>query len=66
MWWNNVESKPYGGYPQHWDAKLLNMLEEANPAKQVWNAATKKLARQALRRVRRHDDLRSGAREAAP
>lgn len=26
MWWNNVETKPYGGYPQHWDAKLLNML----------------------------------------
>ena len=31
MWWNNVETKPYGGYPQHWDAKLLGMLEEANP-----------------------------------
>jgi nitrate reductase beta subunit len=39
MWWNNVESKPYGGYPQHWDAKLLAMLEEANPGKQVWNVA---------------------------
>ncbi len=23
MWWNNVETKPYGGYPQHWDTKLL-------------------------------------------
>ena len=23
MWWNNVETKPYGGYPQHWDVKLL-------------------------------------------
>ena len=41
MWWNNVESKPYGGYPQHWDAKLLAMLEEANPGGQVWNAAEK-------------------------
>ncbi len=39
MWWNNVETKPYGGYPQHWDAKLLNMLEEVNPGGQVWNAA---------------------------
>jgi nitrate reductase / nitrite oxidoreductase, beta subunit len=39
MWWNNVETKPYGGYPQHWDAKLLNLLEEANPGGQVWNAA---------------------------
>jgi nitrate reductase beta subunit len=26
MWWNNVETKPYGGYPQHWDVKLLRML----------------------------------------
>jgi nitrate reductase beta subunit len=39
MWWNNVESKPYGGYPQHWDAKLLAMLEEANPSGQVWDAS---------------------------
>jgi nitrate reductase beta subunit len=38
MWWNNVESKPYGGYPQHWDAKLLSMLEAKNPGKQVWDA----------------------------
>ncbi len=38
MWWNNVESKPFGGYPQHWDAKLLAMLEEVNPSGQVWNA----------------------------
>ncbi len=26
MWWNNVETKPYGGYPQHWDVKTLRML----------------------------------------
>ena len=38
MWWNNVESKPFGGYPQNWDAKLLAMLEAANPGKQVWDA----------------------------
>jgi nitrate reductase beta subunit len=37
MWWNNVESKPYGGYPQHWDSKLLNMLEQANLGQQVWD-----------------------------
>jgi nitrate reductase beta subunit len=30
MWWNNVETKPYGGYPQHWDTKLLQLLEEAH------------------------------------
>ena len=33
MWWNNVESKPFGGYPQNWDSKLLNMLEEVNPGR---------------------------------
>lgn len=26
MWWNNVETKPYGGYPQFWDVKLSKML----------------------------------------
>ena len=30
MWWNNVESKPYGGYPQFWDVKILKMLDEAH------------------------------------
>lgn len=45
MWWNNVESKPYGGYPQHWDARLLGMLEESNPGKQVWSVGEKEPAR---------------------
>ncbi len=26
MWWNNVETKPYGGYPQNWDVKTLSLL----------------------------------------
>jgi nitrate reductase beta subunit len=38
MWWNNVETKPYGGYPRHWDVKTLELLEEANPGGQVWDA----------------------------
>jgi len=38
MWWNNVESKPFGGYPQNWDSKLLAMLEAANPGGQSWDA----------------------------
>ncbi len=38
MWWNNVESKPYGGYPQNWDIKTLQLLEETNPGKQAWDA----------------------------
>src|SRR5690606_2628963 len=37
MWWNNVETKPYGGYPQHWDAKILQLQEEKNPGGQVWD-----------------------------
>jgi len=37
MWWNNVETKPFGGYPHHWDSKLLAMLEEKNPDGQTWN-----------------------------
>jgi nitrate reductase beta subunit len=44
MWWNNVETKPYGGYPQNWDSKLLTMLEEANPGGQNWNAREKDAA----------------------
>jgi nitrate reductase beta subunit len=26
MWWNNVETKPFGGYPQFWDVKTLDLL----------------------------------------
>lgn len=40
MWWNNVETKPYGGYPQFWDVKLLNLLEQANPGAQKWKGDT--------------------------
>jgi nitrate reductase beta subunit len=36
MWWNNVETKPYGGYPQNWDKKILKKLEQANPGGQTW------------------------------
>jgi len=32
IFWNNVETKPYGGYPIGWDLKLM---EKAEPAK--WN-----------------------------
>ncbi len=30
MWWNNVETKPYGGYPRSWDVRLLGMLDDAH------------------------------------
>jgi nitrate reductase beta subunit len=36
MWWANVETKPYGGYPRWWDVKTLELLERANPGAQVW------------------------------
>jgi nitrate reductase beta subunit len=31
MWWANVETKPYGGYPWNWDAKILDLLKKADP-----------------------------------
>ncbi|MFZ5808464.1 MAG: 4Fe-4S dicluster domain-containing protein [Chloroflexota bacterium] len=42
MWWNNVETKPYGGYPHHWDIKTLQLLEQAHQQanrKAEWDAA---------------------------
>ncbi len=42
MWWNNVETKPYGGYPQFWDAKLLELLDGAHQKtgrEAAWDAA---------------------------
>ncbi|MFQ5830179.1 MAG: 4Fe-4S dicluster domain-containing protein [Candidatus Methylomirabilia bacterium] len=36
MWWANVETKPYGGYPMFWDIKILGLLERANPGGQRW------------------------------
>ena len=36
MWWNNVETKPYGGYPHNWDLKTLELVEQANPGGQTW------------------------------
>jgi nitrate reductase / nitrite oxidoreductase, beta subunit len=37
MWWANVETKPYGGYPMFWDVKILELLERANPDGQRWS-----------------------------
>jgi nitrate reductase beta subunit len=36
MWWTNVETKPYGGYPRNWDVKLLELLKKANPDGMRW------------------------------
>ncbi len=37
MWWNNVETKPYGGYPKYWDVKLLEKMDAADPGGQKWD-----------------------------
>jgi nitrate reductase beta subunit len=39
MWWNNVETKPYGGYPADWDVKLLALQAEKDPDGQRWDAS---------------------------
>jgi nitrate reductase beta subunit len=39
MWWANVETKPYGGYPMAWDVKILDLLERANPEGTRWTGA---------------------------
>jgi nitrate reductase beta subunit len=36
MWWANVETKPYGGYPMFWDVKLLELLDRANAEGRGW------------------------------
>jgi len=38
MWWANVETKPYGGYPQSWDVQILQKLAKADPDGQYWEA----------------------------
>jgi nitrate reductase beta subunit len=37
MWWANVETKPYGGYPMFWDMKILQLLAAANPEGMTWS-----------------------------
>ncbi len=46
MWWANVETKPYGGYPQAWDIKILDLLEQADPGGQTWSGAAADDSRQ--------------------
>ncbi len=41
MWWNNVETKPYGGYPAHWDVRALELLAAADPQGPGWDATAK-------------------------
>jgi nitrate reductase beta subunit len=39
MWWANVETKPYGGYPMFWDMRILELLDRANPEGRGWTGA---------------------------
>jgi nitrate reductase beta subunit len=66
MWWNNVESKPYGGYPQNWDSKLLALLEVANPGAQVWNAAKAEATRSPYGVFEGKTIFEAAAKRAAP
>ena len=36
MWWANVETKPYGGYPMFWDTRTLELLDRVNPDGMTW------------------------------
>src|SRR3972149_1007537 len=40
MFWNNVESKPYGFYPLGWDVKLLDMLGAQDWAANTYQGKT--------------------------
>ncbi|MDP2318891.1 MAG: dehydrogenase [Acidobacteriota bacterium] len=40
MLWNNVETKPYGGYPLAWDLKLLEMVNGGNWTGGVYGGQT--------------------------
>ncbi|TPW09978.1 MAG: ddhBH, partial [bacterium] len=51
MFWNNVESKPYGYYPLAWDVKLLSMLGPQTWTNGVYEGRTIFEAAQAGQRV---------------
>ena len=40
MFWNNVESKPYGFYPSMWDVKILSALDTGKWDKNVYTGRT--------------------------
>src|SRR3989441_2454795 len=36
MWWNNVETKPYGGDPQFFDVEVAPVVGEGQPGGPGW------------------------------
>jgi nitrate reductase beta subunit len=63
MFWNNVETKPYGAYPLAWDVRVLEKLGQQSWAggeyqgKTIFEAASPNGARRALRSDRRGLDV---------
>ena len=51
MWWANVETKPYGGYPQFWDAKILDLLETSQSRQPAMVGKTLQRQEETLRAV---------------
>ena len=65
MWWNNVETKPYGGYPHHWDVKTLDLLGESQSRRPDLGRHAEG-SESALRRVQGQDHLRGGEDQHQP
>jgi nitrate reductase beta subunit len=40
MWWNNVETKPRGGYPLAWDVRLMEKLQDQEWEGDTYRGAT--------------------------
>src|SRR5438876_10733852 len=58
MWWNNVETKPYGGYPQLYAVEVATLVEQVKLGGQVRNirvGAAEQAADGAVGGVRRLD-----------
>lgn len=66
IWWNNVETKPFGGYPQNWDARLLGLLEDHNPGGQVWDASAPRTPAAPYGRFDGHTIFEAAAGYAGP
>ena len=63
----NVETKPYGGYPQFWDVEDPGAARAgATRAARRWDRRAEGRRAGALRRVRRADDLRGGGERSRP
>src|SRR3989442_6525830 len=37
MWWNNVETKPYGGDSHFFDVEVGQLVEQVKPGREGWD-----------------------------